>query len=62
MFTDNRKKQIEHAKRRFRNHKAKFKQFDGISTLDWRNVENLAIDMPTLKAINKQCQELGWIE
>lgn len=37
MFTDNRKKQIEHAKRRFRNHKAKFKQFDGISTLDWRN-------------------------
>ena len=25
-------------------------------------VENLAIDMSTLKAINKQCQELGWIE
>lgn len=32
-----REKQIEHAKRNFKNHKAKFNQFDGISTLDWRN-------------------------
>lgn len=37
MFTSNRKKQIEQAKKNFRNHKATFKQFDGISTLDWRN-------------------------
>lgn len=27
----------------------------------WWN-ESLAIDMPTLKAINKQCEELGWLE
>ena len=25
-------------------------------------VENLAIDMPTLKAINQQCKELGWLD
>lgn len=25
-------------------------------------VEKLSIDMSTLKAINQQCKELGWIE
>lgn len=25
-------------------------------------VENLGIDMSTLKAINKQCKELGWLD
>ena len=24
--------------------------------------DTFAIDMPTLKAINKQCEELGWLE
>ena len=36
---DNKKDRIDQAKKNFRNHKAKFKQFDGISTLDWRNID-----------------------
>lgn len=36
---DNKKDWIDQAKKNFRNHKAKFKQFDGISTLDWRNID-----------------------
>lgn len=37
MFVSNREKQIKQAQNSFRNHKAKFEQFEGISILDWRN-------------------------
>lgn len=37
MFVSNREKQIKQAQDSFRNHKAKFEQFEGISILDWRN-------------------------
>lgn len=39
MFTNNIEKQIKRAQNSFRNHKAKFEQFDGISILDWRNID-----------------------